>query len=88
MKEIRILLNEVTFTNICKAGFLSHRGESYGTIDIPITKNDIKQLATGKIITKDMGDDMIKIALQDIGFYLIKEIIRRSPMYSEMYYEI
>jgi TRAP-type mannitol/chloroaromatic compound transport system substrate-binding protein len=87
MKETRILLNETTFTNLCKMGYFTHNGQ-LGTTNVSITKNDIKRLANGEIVSKDFSDEVIKIALKDIGFELIKEIIKRSPMFSEMYYEM
>jgi len=87
MKETRILLNETNFTNLCKMGYFTHLGE-LGTMNISITKTDIKRLANGEIISKEFSNEVIKIALQDIGFELIKEIIKRSPMFSDMYYEM
>jgi TRAP-type mannitol/chloroaromatic compound transport system substrate-binding protein len=87
MKETRILLNETTFTNLCKMGYFTHFGE-LGRMNVNITKTDIKRLSKGEIISKDFSDEVIKIALQDIGFELIKEIVKRSPMFSDMYYEI
>lgn len=87
MKETRILLNETNFTNLCKMGYFTHNSQ-LGTTNITITKNDIKKLASGEIVIKDFSDEVIKIALQDIGSYLIKEIIKRSPMFGEVYYEI
>lgn len=87
MKETRILLNETSFTNLCKMGYFTHNGQ-LGTTNITITKRDIKNLAQGEIVIKEFSDEIIKIALQDIGFYLIKEIIKRSPIFSEVYYEI
>lgn len=87
MKETRISLNETNFTNLCKMGYFTHNGQ-LGTTNITITKRDIKKLASGDIVIKEFSDEIIKIALQDIGSYLIKEIIKRSPMFGEVYYEI
>ncbi len=86
MKETRILLTELTFTNLCKSGYFTHKS-SFGSVDVRLTKSDMKIITSGQILTKDMGDEVIKIALQDIGMELIREIIRRSPVYSDMYYE-
>lgn len=88
MSEIRILLTEATFTNLCKSGYFTHKSPQYGSVDIRLTKADMKVITSGKILTKDIGGEVFQIALQDIGFDLIREIIRRSPMYSDMYYEI
>jgi len=88
MKEIRILLNETNFTNLCKSGYFTYRSPQYGSIDIRLTKPDMKVITTGDILTKDVGGEIFQIALQDIGLELIREIIKRSPVYSDMYYEI
>jgi len=88
MKETRILLTETTFTNLCKSGFIPQKSAMYGSIDVNITKSDMSEITKGKILTKNVGGEIFLIALQDIGFTLIREIIKRSPIYSEMYYEI
>ena len=87
MKENRILLNESTFTNLCKSGFFTYNSRETGRDEISFTRLDIKSLAKGEIIEKNVGN-LYKFALQDIGFDLIKEIIKRSPIYSELYYEL
>lgn len=88
MKEIRILLNETSFTNICKMGYITQRRDDVGTFDVSITKADLKQISTGEVLEKEVNGVPIKMALQDIGSELIKEIIKRSPIYSDMYYEL
>jgi len=88
MRETRILLTETTFTNLCKSGFIPQKSATYGSIDINITKADMAVLTSGKILSKDIGSEPFQIALQDIGLTLIREIVKRSPIYSEMYYEI
>jgi len=88
MKEIRILLNETSFTNICKMGYITQRRDDVGTFDVSITKADLKQISTGEVLEKEVNGVTIKMALQDIGSELIKEIIKRSPIYSDMYYEL
>jgi hypothetical protein len=47
-------------------------------------------LTKGEIIEKEViwDNKNFKIALQDIGSDIIREIIRRSPIYSHLYYEI
>jgi hypothetical protein len=86
-KEIRTVFNEVTFTNLCKSGIAKH-GIDYNKTDVYFTKQDIKKLVSGEIVTKNENDQVFLYLLQDIGFELIKEIIRRSPIYGEMYYEL
>jgi hypothetical protein len=85
--EIRTLLNEVSFTHLCKKGIITH-GTGYTKTDVYFTKVDMKNLASGEIVTKHENDQTFQYLLQDIGLELIKEIIRRSPIYGEMYYEL
>mgnify|MGYP000869271342 CR=1 FL=1 len=40
------------------------------------------------ILEKDADDAILKFALQDLGLDLIREIVRRSPIYSELAQEI
>lgn len=87
MKEIRILLDEDKFINTCKSGFVTYNHLIEGNFEIPITKEDVKVLATGEILSKPLERDF-KIALADLGLEYIKEIIKRSPLYGQLYYEI
>ena len=81
-KEIRILLTEDTFSQLCKIGFVSQR-DSLGKIDIHFYKNDILELWSGKIVTKIFGE-VFKFALQDLGIDMIREMVKRSPIYYEL----
>lgn len=85
--EIRTSLNETMFSNLCKSGVFTH-GTGYTRTDVYFTKVDMRDLATGEIVTKNENGQTFQYALQDIGFELVKEIIRRSPIYGEMYYEL
>ena len=87
MKETRIVLTESHFTFLCKYGFFIHKTE-YGKTDLSMTKIDIKDLATGKIVEKEVDDGVVKLALQDIGTEMIKEIIKRTPLYSDIVDEL
>ena len=79
-------LNEFLFTNVCKFGFIVHQSD-LGRIEIPITKRDIKSIAIGEVLKKSTSDNY-EITLQGVETELIKEIIKRSPMYSDLYYEL
>lgn len=87
-KEIRTILTETLFTGLCKNGFIRHQSTASGTYDVRFTRIDIKQLCEGKIVQKDVDDAILKFALQDLGLDLIREIVRRSPIYSELAEEI
>lgn len=86
-KEFRIVFDEISFTNLCKMGFITHNSPVMGRTDIHITKADLRKLMTGEIIEKDVATEKFKFALADLGIEMIKEIIRRSPIYSDIYYE-
>lgn len=83
MREIRISLNETLFTKLCKEGHLQYNS-TYGRSYAYFTKNDMLQLSTGQVVQKEVEDVLLKIALQDIGIQLVKEIVRRSPLYSDI----
>jgi hypothetical protein len=87
-KEIRASLNEVMFTNICKHGFIKHQSTLTGTYDIRFTRVDMKQLCNGDILEKEADDAVLKFTLQDLGLEMIREIVKRSPIYSELSQEI
>ena len=88
MKEIRHSLNEGMFTTICKHGYIKHQSTLSGSFDVRFNKNDIKQLTQGVIVEKDADDAVLKFALQDLGQEMIREIVKRSPIYSDLAQEI
>jgi len=78
-------LSETGFTNLCKFGFLVSFNPTRE--EIYMTKNDIRKLAKGEMVEKD-GYNSYKIILQDIGMDLIKQIIKRTPLYSDISEEL
>jgi hypothetical protein len=87
-REITTSLNEAMFTNICKHGFMKHQSTLTGAYDIRFTRVDMKQLCSGEVLEKQTDDAVLKFGLQDIGSDLIREIVKRSPIYSELSQEI
>ena len=87
-REVRTSLNEAMFTNICKHGFIRHQSTLSGTYDVSFTRIDIKHLCAGEILEKQTDDAVLKFVLQDIGLELIREIVKRSPIYSELAQQI
>jgi hypothetical protein len=81
--ELRISLNEELFTNICKFGYITRQLEE-GRTDIRFTSLDIKSLSEGEILKKEIETTTILFLIQDIGSELIREIIKRSPIYSDI----
>ena len=70
------------FTNLCKKGFYTTDGKE----DLYFTKEDIRLLANGKIVEKEASYGQVKclFMLQDIGFDMINEILKRSPIFSDL----
>ena len=85
MKETRTLLNEAMFTNLCKMGYYT-AVENNSKNDLYFTKEDIRLLVTGKIVEKEASYAQTNwlFLLQDIGFDNINEILKRSPIYSDL----
>ena len=85
MKETRILLNEPMFTNLCKMGFYT-AVENNMKNDLYFTKEDIKLLVNSKVVEKDASYTQTNwmFMLQDIGFDIINEILKRSPIYADL----
>lgn len=83
MEKETVNLNESKFTNICKSGFYVYTFDGRRN-EISFTKRDIKKLAEGETVTKRNIDIMI----YGMSEYLVKEIIKRSPIYSELHNEL
>jgi len=85
MKEMRILLNEPMFTNLCKKGYYT-AVENNSKNDLYFTNEDIRLLTNGKVVTKEASYAQTNwmFMLQDIGFDLINEILKRSPIYADL----
>ena len=78
----------MNFTGVCKEGSITY-GSGYNKAVIYISKIDMKKLATGEVVEFIVPEHPIfLVSVQDIGLEMIKEILKRSTMYSDMYYEI
>lgn len=86
MEELNIALDEGGFTSLCKNGGLTY-GSGYDRKEISISRLDMVSLMKGDIISRDVMDRKINIKIFNVSDYLVKEIIRRSPIYSQIYYE-
>ena len=81
-KEINLVLNEFGFTSVCKEGFIKFVG-SNGRNELYLTKLDIISILENGIFEKKVGQDTLKLYLE-VSKETIKEIIKRSPMYSNI----
>jgi len=81
--ENRISLNEAMFTNLCKMGYIKD-----GNNQLTFTSTEIAKICKGEILEKNIENwgeiNNYKFLLQDIGFDLINEILKRSPIYSDL----
>ena len=87
MNEIKIVLDEFRFTNFCKLGFIQYKNGN-SNIEIPLTKLDIKTLFKEDTLEKNYYEDKVVVLLLNIDKHLLKEIIKRSPLFSDLYYEL
>jgi hypothetical protein len=88
MKEIRKILDEISFTNLCKLGYISVTTEM-GKSNLYFNKNDIKTLIYGgDILEKEIDDAKFLFIMDNLDIEYIKEILKRSPIYSEIVEEI
>ena len=73
------------FTNLCKKGYYT-AVENNSKNDLYFTKEDIILLANGKIVTKEANYVQTNwcFMLQEIGSESIAEILKRSPIYSDL----
>lgn len=87
MKEvIEVKLDETNFTILCKIGHFT-RNTPNGDDVIYFSKTDIKNLYNRETVIKTSYHKYeIDLLLNDK--YLIKEIIRRSPIFSDLYDEL
>jgi hypothetical protein len=83
--ELKISLNEELFTNLCKFGYITKQIPEEGRTDVRFTSLDIKSLSEGNMVIKEIGSTKVFVLLQDIGSELIREIIKRSPIYSDIF---
>jgi hypothetical protein len=82
--EKRIVLTEPLFTGICKRGFIQIDNNT----QVSFTTRDVALICKGQILEKQINDwdksILVKFALQDIGFDMINEILKRSPLFNEL----
>lgn len=86
MEEIRILLGENKFTNICKSGFLYYTNNN-NHATLYFTKDNILNLTKDEIVSIKSEGLNFKLKLS-LDYELAREIIKRSPLFSELYYEL
>lgn len=88
MKKVKTVLNETSFTNLCKIGYIPIASE-IGKSDIYFNKSDIKTLIYGGDILEKVQDNRVFLfIMENLDIEYIREILKRSPIYSDIAQEI
>lgn len=77
------ILNMPQFTQLCKTGFMTKQ-TSEGRGDLQFYSADILDLCGGKIVEKQLYNENYKFQVVGISNEDIKEIVKRSPIYSNI----
>jgi hypothetical protein len=82
--EKKIVVTEAMFTGICKRGFIQVDNDT----QVTFTSREISHLCQGRILDKEVigwtENINFKFALQDIGYDMINEILKRSPLFGDL----
>lgn len=77
------ILNTPQFTQLCKTGFMTKQ-TSDGRGDLQFYSADILELCNGKVIEKQLYNETYRFQVVGISNDDIKEIVKRSPIYSNI----
>jgi hypothetical protein len=77
------ILNTTQFTQLCKTGFMSKQ-TSEGRGELKFYSVDMIDLCTGKVVEKELDKDTYRFKVVGISNDDIKEIVKRSPIYSNI----
>lgn len=87
MKEYRIQLDEIEFTNLCKRGFILVSDEMDNKIEFNFYTKEIRELIYNGVVQKNTSNSVYNFRLNIQNREMPKEIVKRSPIYSGLYYE-
>lgn len=87
-KDIKILLTESTFSQSVKMGRVIYRISESSNLELPLTSMDVREICSGKILMKKIDEQVFQIAIAQMPKDLIKEILKRTPLYSSLAEEI
>jgi endonuclease V-like protein UPF0215 family len=77
------VLNTPQFTQLCKTGFMTKQ-TSEGRSDLQFYSIDMLELCKGKIVEKQLNNETYRFQVVGISNDDIKEIVKRSPIYSNI----
>jgi hypothetical protein len=70
-----VYFNERQFTDVCKTGFIERE---------PVSKSQMVNFIKEGFILRNINNVDYKIIMPKLEFELLKGIIRRSPLYSDI----
>ncbi len=77
------ILNIPQFTQLCKTGFMTKQTPE-GRGDLQFYSIDMLDLCNGKVVEKQLYNESYKFQVVGISNEDIKEIVKRSPIYSNI----
>lgn len=70
-----VYFNEIQFTDVCKTGFINRE---------PVTKLQMINFIKEGFIIRNINQKDYKIIMPNLEFELLKGIVQRSPLYSDI----
>ena len=86
--QIRILLNEAQFSQAVKMGRIIYSLSETSKIEFSLTSMDVREICQGKILMKKIEDYIFEVAMINLSKETIREILKRTPLYSSISEEI
>ncbi len=80
--NINLIFNEIGFTSVCKEGFIKYISDGQRR-EFYLSKMDVLEILEHSSLNKENTIDSINIVI-NIDKEIIKEIVKRSPMYSNI----
>lgn len=87
-KEIRILLTEAQFSQVVKMGRIVYMNNDTSKVEFPLSSLDVREICNGKILMKNTDEQIFQIAIARMDKEIIREILKRTPLYSSLAEEI
>jgi len=87
-KQIRILLSEAQFSQTVKLGRIIYPLTETSKLEFSLTSMDVREICKGRILMKKIDDYILEVAIVKLPTETIKEILKRTPLYSSISEEI
>ena len=79
-----IALTQGIFTQLCKAGFYTVNTSETGRFDLTFYSTDLLKLYNNEMVTKTLDNTTYNFMTVNINNDDFKEIVKRSPMFSNL----